>query len=122
VFRLLPTPHDPIGAFLQVEGSPFDSVRRRSIYRIRMACKRSGVRIPLAPQVRAVIRYLSLRILELYSSKVQQRRRISSRTSVRIRSPHGVSRRLALLRHETDRPCGQPKRHDLLERGVKRSA
>jgi hypothetical protein len=53
VFRLPRTPRDVLRPFLQVGGSPFDSVRRRSTYRIRMACKRSGVRIPVAPpQVR----------------------------------------------------------------------
>jgi hypothetical protein len=77
-----------------------------------MACKRSGVRIPVAPQVRALIRNLSLRIAELYSSKVQQRRRMSSRTSVRIRSPHGASRRLVVPGHETYRAVDQQKRHN----------
>jgi hypothetical protein len=49
VFRLPRTPRDVLRPFLQVGDSPFDSVRRRSTYRIRMACKRSGVRIPVAP-------------------------------------------------------------------------
>jgi len=49
VFRLPRTPRDVLRPFLQVGDSPFDSVRRRSTYRIRMACKRSGVRIPIAP-------------------------------------------------------------------------
>jgi hypothetical protein len=57
----------------------------------------------------------------LYSSKVQQRRHISGRTPVRIRSRRGVSRWPALLLCATEQPCGQPKRHDLMERGVKRS-
>jgi hypothetical protein len=55
-----------------------------------MACKRSGVRIPVAQQLIALIRNLRRRIAGLYSSKVQQRRRMSSRESVRIRSPHGA--------------------------------
>jgi hypothetical protein len=49
VFRLPQTPCDPLRPFLQVRGSPFDSFRRKSTSRIRMACKRSGVRIPIAP-------------------------------------------------------------------------
>jgi hypothetical protein len=50
-----------------------------------MACKRSGVRIPIAPQVRETIRNPEPRLEGLYSSKVQQQR---GRTSVRIRPPH----------------------------------
>jgi len=61
-----------------------------------MACKRSGVRIPIDPQVRAINRNLSRRLSALYSSKVQQRPHISDRTPVRIRSPCGVSRWPAL--------------------------
>jgi hypothetical protein len=87
-----------------------------------MACKRSGVRIPIAPQVRQINRNLSRRFSALYSSKVQQRPHVSGRTPVRIRSPHGVSRWPALLSHATEQPRGQPKRHDLIDRGVKRSA
>ena len=49
VFRLPQTSCDLLRPFLQVGDSPFDSVRLRSTYRIRMACKRSGVRIPVAP-------------------------------------------------------------------------
>src|ERR1039457_7221211 len=49
VFRHPQTHPDPVRQFPQVNGSPFDSLRRRSTDRIRMACKRSGVRIPIAP-------------------------------------------------------------------------
>jgi len=49
VFRHPQTHPDPLRQFLQVSGSPFDSFRRRSTNRIRMACKRSGVRISIAP-------------------------------------------------------------------------
>src|ERR1019366_1940149 len=49
VFRLCQTVPDGFRALLQVGGSPSDSIRPRPTYRIRMACKRSGVRIPVAP-------------------------------------------------------------------------
>jgi hypothetical protein len=40
---------DGARALMQVTGSPFDVAGRRPTHRIRMACKRSGVRIPIAP-------------------------------------------------------------------------
>ncbi len=40
---------DSLGASLQMGGSPFDSAGLRSTDKIRMACKRPGVRVPLAP-------------------------------------------------------------------------
>jgi hypothetical protein len=49
VFRLPPTLRDVPGLFAQAGDSPSDSIRPRPTYRIRMACKRSGVRIPVAP-------------------------------------------------------------------------
>lgn len=56
--RLPRTRRDSLGAFLQVGGSPSDSVRRGSTDRMHMACKRSGVNprssaFPLFPQLRA---------------------------------------------------------------------
>jgi hypothetical protein len=42
---------DPRGQFAQVSGSPIDSYRPSRIYRRWMACRRSGVRIPLAPHI-----------------------------------------------------------------------
>src|SRR5450759_859864 len=51
VFRHPQTHPDPVRQFPQVSGSPLDSLRRKSTDRIRMACKRSGVRIPIAPLV-----------------------------------------------------------------------
>jgi hypothetical protein len=50
VLRHPSTVLDYPGLLVQVGGSPFDSARPRSTDRIHMACKRSGVRIPLAPQ------------------------------------------------------------------------
>ncbi len=50
MFRLRQTRLDGSRAFSQVSGSPLDSLRLGSIYRIRMACKRSGVQIPIAPR------------------------------------------------------------------------
>jgi hypothetical protein len=50
VFGRRQTRRDLLGRFRQVGGSPFDSNRPRQTRRIRMACKRSGVRIPIAPQ------------------------------------------------------------------------
>jgi hypothetical protein len=49
VFRLCQTVPDGFRALLQVGGSPFDSAGLRSPDGFRMACKRSGVRIPIAP-------------------------------------------------------------------------
>jgi hypothetical protein len=49
VFRLAPTVPDGSRPLMQVGGSPFDHARRRSTDQSRMACKRSGVRISLAP-------------------------------------------------------------------------
>jgi hypothetical protein len=49
VVRLAQTVPDFRRPFLQVGGSPSDSARPRQTDRLRMACKRSGVRIPIAP-------------------------------------------------------------------------
>ena len=49
VFRHPRTHRDPVRQLLLVSGSLLDSLRRRPTNRIRMACKRSGVRIPIAP-------------------------------------------------------------------------
>jgi hypothetical protein len=51
-----PTVPDRPRQLAQVRGSPSDPARRSSTDQIRMACKRSGVRIPLAPQVTDKIR------------------------------------------------------------------
>ena len=51
VVRQPQTVLDCFRALVQVAGSPPDSAGRRSIGRIRMACKRSGVRISLAPPI-----------------------------------------------------------------------
>jgi hypothetical protein len=48
VFSLPPTHRDSAGLFSQAEGSTFDGARRRQTYQIRMACKRSGVRVSVA--------------------------------------------------------------------------
>jgi hypothetical protein len=87
-----------------------------------MACKRSGVRIPIAPQLMAVNRNLSRRFSALYSSKSQQRPHISGRTPVRIRSPLRSLSLAALLFRATEQPCGQPERLELIERGAERPA
>jgi hypothetical protein len=49
VFRLPQTTSDCLGALMQVEGSPFDCAGLGSTDGMRMACKRPGVRVPLAP-------------------------------------------------------------------------
>lgn len=49
MFRLAQTVPDGVRALVQAGGFPFDCAGRRPIYRIRMACKRSGVQISLAP-------------------------------------------------------------------------
>jgi hypothetical protein len=49
VLRRLPTHRDLLGSFALVRGSPFDSVRPCQTSGTCMACRRSGVRIPLAP-------------------------------------------------------------------------
>jgi hypothetical protein len=49
VFRRSPTHRDPLGWFALVRGSPFDSGRLSQTSRTCMACRKSGVRIPLAP-------------------------------------------------------------------------
>ena len=49
VFRLDQTAPDCLRVLLQVGGSPFDCAGRGSTDRMRMACKRPGVRVPLAP-------------------------------------------------------------------------
>src|ERR1022692_4967766 len=48
VVRLLQTVPGSRRPFLQVGGSPSDSARLRQTDWLRMACKRSGVRIPIA--------------------------------------------------------------------------
>src|ERR1035441_2309068 len=48
VVRLLQTVPDSRRPFLQVGGSPSDSARLRQTDWLRMACKRSWVRIPIA--------------------------------------------------------------------------
>ena len=50
VFRRLSTHRDLLGSFALVRGSPFDSVRLSQTSGTCMACRRSGVRIPLAPR------------------------------------------------------------------------
>ena len=49
VFRWSPTHRDPIRSFALVRGSPIDSGRLSRTSGNCMACRRSGVRIPLAP-------------------------------------------------------------------------
>jgi hypothetical protein len=49
VFRLAQTVPDYLGVLVQMGGSPFDCAGRGSTDRMRMACKRPGVRVPLAP-------------------------------------------------------------------------
>ena len=49
MFRLCQTVPDGFRALLLVGGSPFDSAGLGSTDGFRMACKRSGVRIPIAP-------------------------------------------------------------------------
>jgi hypothetical protein len=49
VFRLTQTAPDCLRVLLQVGGSPFDCAGLGSTDRMRMACKRPGVRVPLAP-------------------------------------------------------------------------
>ena len=49
MFRLAQTPPDCLGVLLQVGGSPFDCAGLGSTDWMRMACKRPGVRVPLAP-------------------------------------------------------------------------
>ena len=49
VFMLGQTAPDCLRALLQVRGSPFDCAGLGSTDRMRMACKRPGVRVPLAP-------------------------------------------------------------------------
>jgi hypothetical protein len=69
VFRLPPTPCDGPGLLAQAGGSPSDPIRRRRTHEFRMACKRSGVRIPIAPQFRSIIRTdWTLRTAVKYSS------------------------------------------------------
>ena len=48
--RRPPTVPDCSGLLVQVGGSPSDSAGLGSTDQIRMACKRSGVRIPVAPR------------------------------------------------------------------------
>ena len=50
VFSLPQTVPDCPGALVQVGGSPFDCAGLGSTDWMRMACKRPGVRVPLAPQ------------------------------------------------------------------------
>jgi hypothetical protein len=62
VVRLLQTVPDSRRPFLQVGGSPSDSARLRQTDWLRMACKRSGVRTPIAsPQFRGFFRTISVR-------------------------------------------------------------
>jgi hypothetical protein len=49
VFRLAQMASDCLGALVQVGGSPFDCAGLGSTDWMRMACKRPGVRVPLAP-------------------------------------------------------------------------
>jgi hypothetical protein len=49
VVILVQTAPDCLRALLQVGGSPFDYAGLGSTDRMRMACKRPGVRVPLAP-------------------------------------------------------------------------
>jgi hypothetical protein len=77
VFRLAQTVPDGVRALMQAGGSPFDYAGRRPTHRIRMACKRSGVRIPIAPpQFTAIIRNPEPQSSGAwYSSKVPQLQR-----------------------------------------------
>ena len=50
MFRLPQTVPDSPRALVQVGGSPFDCAGLGSTGRTRMACKRPGVRVPLAPR------------------------------------------------------------------------
>ena len=67
-----------------------------------MACKRSGVRIPIAPQVRRTIRKNEPRVQTEYSSKVQQQ---ADRTPVRIRSAPAKLRSPDPVGHRTCNAC-----------------
>jgi hypothetical protein len=58
VFRLSPTPEDAPGLFAQAVGSTSESIRPTQTHRVRTACKRSGVRIPVAPQMPTEFRTL----------------------------------------------------------------
>ena len=49
MFRLAQTAPDCLRALVQVRGSPFDCAGLGSTDWMRMACKRPGVRVPLAP-------------------------------------------------------------------------
>jgi hypothetical protein len=49
VFRLAQTLPDYLGVLVLVGGSPFDCAGLGWTDRVRMACKRPGVRVPLAP-------------------------------------------------------------------------
>ena len=54
--RLRATPTDSRRQSPQVDGSPGDARRRRNTQKIWFASRRPGVRVPLAPQVRGLIR------------------------------------------------------------------
>ena len=73
VFGLPPTLRDVPGLFAQAGGSPSDSIRPRPTYRMRMACKRSGVRIPIAPLVRDIIRKTGQRVQQQSTATVGAR-------------------------------------------------
>ena len=49
MFRFPQTVPDCLRALVQVEGSPLDCAGLGSTDWMRMACKRPGVRVPLAP-------------------------------------------------------------------------
>src|SRR6266702_4138157 len=49
MLRFLQTVRDFFGVLMQLGGSPFDCSGRGSTDQNRMACKRPGVRVPLAP-------------------------------------------------------------------------
>jgi hypothetical protein len=51
VFRLPWTHGDALGSFHLARGSLLDSVRPSQTHKNYMACRRSGVRIPLAPPI-----------------------------------------------------------------------
>jgi hypothetical protein len=91
--RQSPTHRDPLGVFALVRGSPLDSGRLSRTSRTCMACRRSGVRISLAPR----------NFSHAYSMKKYQTIGSGSRPDLRKRSAshcgsHAEGRGLAVMR------------------------
>jgi hypothetical protein len=118
VFRLAQTVPDGTRALVQAGGSPFDVARRRPTYRIRMACKRSGVRIPIAPpRSEFIIRNPEPRLRRLAGQPSAARQ--TGRTSIQVQSAHRSGRAPSdgsRLRNAsfTDRLAGMPRWAGLL--------